>query len=461
MKMLRGGTPEVMAVQTLRMMMDASQAPRDDRWHDRYDDIPRAVASAGRKLAAEQTAAVAVSVPQPAPAPASPPPPPPIPPVPGSQPAAAQPSSPPPGATPVEDTLKVFQKWLLLNDWTPVYTALGTIAANMLPGDPVWFGLVAPPSSAKTEILKSLSKIPNAVEASTLTPAALLSGTPRQQQAASAKGGLLRQIGQFGFLVLKDFGSIIDMRPDDRNVLLAAFREVYDGSWTRHVGADGGKVLHWSGKIGLLFGATGAIDTHYNIISKMGDRFLFNRLTPCDEQFEYALNHIGTATQQMRQELAEAVANLFAGPLRQPQKITEDEKAELKPIVLLATRLRGAVDRDSHSREFLGIQGAEGPSRLTLTLERLLAGLDTLGVDRKTALKVVISTAMDSVPPNRRRVYKHLETISPAWADTSAVAKAVDLPTITARRVLEELTGYRLTERTSGGQGKADLWRKR
>ena len=50
MKMLRGGTPEVMAVQMLRGMMDASQAPRDDRWRDRYVDIPRAVSSAGRSL---------------------------------------------------------------------------------------------------------------------------------------------------------------------------------------------------------------------------------------------------------------------------------------------------------------------------------------------------------------------------------------------------------------------------
>src|SRR5215831_6399734 len=69
MKLLRGGTPEVMAVQTLRMLMDASQAPRDDRWQERYDDIPRAVASAGRKLAAEQeaaeAAAAAAQVPQP------------------------------------------------------------------------------------------------------------------------------------------------------------------------------------------------------------------------------------------------------------------------------------------------------------------------------------------------------------------------------------------------------------
>ena len=57
MKMLRGGTPEIMAVQMIRGMMDAAQAPHDDRWRDRYADIPRAVSSAGRKLAAEKEAA--------------------------------------------------------------------------------------------------------------------------------------------------------------------------------------------------------------------------------------------------------------------------------------------------------------------------------------------------------------------------------------------------------------------
>src|SRR5215831_278973 len=61
MKLLRGGTPEVMVVTTLRMLMDASQAPRDDRWQARYDDIPRAVASAGRKLAKEQEAEAAAA----------------------------------------------------------------------------------------------------------------------------------------------------------------------------------------------------------------------------------------------------------------------------------------------------------------------------------------------------------------------------------------------------------------
>ena len=131
---------------------------------------------------------------------------------------------------PIDQTLSVFDHWLILRDTTPVYAVLATVAANMLPGDPVWLGLIGPPSSVKTEILNSLSMLPHVVQAATLTPAGLLSGTPKKQQDKGAKGGLLRQIGDFGIIVLKDFGSVLSMRADNKAETLAALREVYDGS---------------------------------------------------------------------------------------------------------------------------------------------------------------------------------------------------------------------------------------
>jgi predicted transcriptional regulator len=92
-------------------------------------------------------------------------------------------------------------------------------------------------------------------------------------------------------------------------------------------------------------------------------------------------------------------------------------------------------------------------------LERVLSGLDCLGLKRSKARKVIRTIAFDSVPPNRLRVYKHLKSIEPSYADTTTTAKAVTLPTTTTRRVLEELVVYGLAERNSQGPGKADLWR--
>jgi hypothetical protein len=445
-KLIASGTSPGAAVNQLRALMEASHGPRDERWSARFDDIPRLVDSAVEKY---QTPQPQLGAPPP-PAPPSPPPP---------QLPGAQPSGPQPAVNAIENTLKIFREWLQLDNDVPVLAVLGTVAANMLPGDPVWLGLVAPPSSAKTEILVTLAKIPNTELVGTLTPAGLLSGTPRRHHAPGARGGLLQKIGAFGFIVLKDFTSILSMRPDSKGEILGALREIYDGHWSRAVGADGGRILSWSGKIGLLFGCTKVIDNQHSFIQQLGERFLYCRLKPDPDQFLHASKHIGVKTAQMRKQLIEAVADLFAVPLQTPQELSDIERHKINKDIKLAVRLRGGVDRDYRTRELEDIQGAEGTGRLGLTLERLLAGLDSLGVARAAAFAVIRRVAYDSVPPNRLRVYRHLKKISPAWADTSTVANAIRLPTVTARRVLEDLVAYDLAEKGPTGQGKATLWR--
>jgi hypothetical protein len=114
------------------------------------------------------------------------------------------------------------------------------------------------------------------------------------------------------------------------------------------------------------------------------------------------------------------------------------------------------VARDRRTNEIDAIYGAEGTARIGLALERLLAGLDILGVERAAAFKVVLSVAMDSVPPQRRAAYDCVCKYGDV--KTADVAIALGLPTNTTRRVLEDLTAYRLLERQSPGQGKADIW---
>ena len=296
---------------------------------------------------------------------------------------AGPPPEPVVGTIEIAETLKVFDKWLALPDKTPIYAALGTVAANLLPGDPVWLGLIGPPSSAKTEILNAMARLPKVVQAATLTVAGLLSGTPKKQHHKTAQGGLLRQLGDFGIILLKDFGSIISMHTETRAEVLAALREIYDGAWTRHVGTEGGRTLAWKGKVGLLFAATAGIDSHYTVIGSMGDRFLVSRLQPVGRgQFARAMRHVGAGTGQMRKELGEAVAQLFAGRRAEARTIKPEEIEHIDNAIMLAVRLRGAVARDRQSREIEAVYGAEGTARIGLTLERLLAGLDTLGVDR-------------------------------------------------------------------------------
>jgi hypothetical protein len=422
-KMIASGMNAGAAVNALRALIDGADCPHDQRWRDRRNEIPGLVDSAEAKFKQEHDEAK-------------------------------------PALTPavIDDVLNIFSRWLILPDHTPVLGVLGAVAANYLPGDAVWLGVIAPPSSAKTEILNSLSLLPQVVQAATLTPAGLLSGTPKKQRDKTAKGGLLQQIGDFGIIVLKDFGSILSMHPETKAEVLAALREVYDGAWTRHLGTDGGRTLSWKGKVGVVFAATGVIDTHHGVIGSMGDRFLFSRLAPTQgqTQFNQALKHAGATTQQMRAELAEAVARLFAGRRPEAQPISQDEVRSIGEAISLVVRLRGAVERDRRTREVEAIYGAEGTARIGLSLERLLAGLDTLGVARERAMEVVLSVAMDSVPPLRRQAYDCVRKYRDV--ETADVAIELGLPTTTVRRVLEDLTAYGLITRRSQGQGKADLW---
>ena len=372
---------------------------------------------------------------------------------------AAAPQQPPPPPRALAEVGAAFIKWLVLKDLRPVYAVLGAVAANLLPGgDPVWLGIVAPPSSAKTEIINALSLVPRVRSADGITIAGLLSGTPKGQKAAGAKGGLLREVGDLGILMLKDFGSILSLKADAKAELLAALRRIYDGEWSRTLGSDGGKTLTWKGRVGLTFGSTQAYDDHYKSISQLGDRFLIFRLDPAPgaEQFKFAFDHTGEKTKAMRDELAEKVAGLFVDiDKRTPRKCDDAERDRLAEIVKLAVFLRAHVEREGYTHEIVNVHRPEGPGRLGLMLERLLVGLDAIGLDREEAMQLVEAIAMDCCPPQRVKAY-FLLLRSDEEQKTRTIADAMGLPTMTSRRILEDLAAQGLALRRRGKRGEGE-----
>jgi hypothetical protein len=360
----------------------------------------------------------------------------------------------------LDTVIRVFDEWLALEDKTPVYATLGAIAANLLPGDPVWLGIIAPPSSAKTELLNACSRLPFVVVAEALTPAALLSGVSKKQQHKKASGGLLRQLGRFGILAFKDFGTVLEMRAEARSEMLSALRRIFDGEYVRQVGTDGGLTLQWRGKIGVIFASTQAYDEHHTVIGTLGDRFLLVRLhSDEDEQFDMCFRHVGAATQTMRENLAAVVAGLFAGlpdPMPKPPVASSEERARLKKTVKLAIRLRAGVIRSRLGREIEAVYDPEGPGRLTLLLERLLAGLSIIGLAREQAMRVVEKVAMDSTPKLRLAAY---HALTDEWETTRKIAGVLKMPTTTVKRALEDLAAQRLADRDDN-EGGAYSWRR-
>jgi DeoR-like helix-turn-helix domain len=349
-----------------------------------------------------------------------------------------------------------FERWLHLPDPGALYAVLGATAANMLDGDPVWLLLVGPPSGGKSELIAATGGLDFVRPAATLTEAALLSGTPKKETARDSKGGLLREIGDFGVIACKDFGSILSMPREPRARVLAALREIYDGAWTRLVGSDGGRALHWSGKVGLIAGCTPAVDRHHAVIGAMGERFLFYRLAAEDsEQAERALEIVGHEA-EMREDLRGAVHDLFdRRGLTDTQPLREPERSRLIALTTLVVRARSAVERDSYSREVELVPEPEGPARLVKVLERMLAGMDAIGVDREDAWRVVAKAALDCIPAIRRSALWLLR--ERGALTTRDVAEVLDYPTATARRALEDLTAHGIASR-SGDRGRSNRW---
>ena len=362
----------------------------------------------------------------------------------------------------LDDVVAVFRRYLHLPDPCAVFAVLGAYAANRMEGDPVWILIIGPASGGKTEVLLALLRLPDVRLVGTLTEPSLLSGVSKRDKVVGAKGGFLHEIGAFGIIVLKDFTSVLSMHRDARAAVLGALRECYDGSYSRGVGTDGGKLLSWTGKLGLVAGCTPSIDSHHAVISTMGERFVFLRLPPVDPvaQGMRALDRLGGEGEgQMRRELGEAVLSLFAGieiPKTCPS-LDIEAKRRLVALASLAVRCRSAVERDSFRREISLVPEPEAPARLVLILVRLLLGMKVVGVSDDDAWRVISKCALDSMPQLRRDVFELLRR-HPEPLSTSRIAERTGYPAVTVRRACEDLTAHGVVVREVGGSGKTDQW---
>lgn len=169
-----------------------------------------------------------------------------------------------------------LQEYLLLDDGDALVVLLGAVAAFKMGRDPVWLLLVAPPSGAKTELLKLLKSLEEVVWLSTLTPKTLASG-----YGGTTDASLLNDLDE-KIVVFKDLTTVLQMRRDDQREILAQLREIYDGQFDKAWGT--GKTLNWTGRIGFVAGVTHAIDKQHSVMGLLGPRFVFLRIHQPDRE---------------------------------------------------------------------------------------------------------------------------------------------------------------------------------
>lgn len=387
-------------------------------------------------------------------------------------PGAPVPAKPNPHPVALSDCLATFRRWLHLPDADPLLAVAAAAVANRTRDtSPVWLLMIGPPSGGKTEQIAGLASLPEAVMAATVTEAALLSGTSAKERASDATGGLLRQIGDSGLIVMKDFTSVLSQNGDARAAALGALREVYDGSWDRPVGTDGGKVLKWAGKVGIIAGCTNAYDKHYSVISQLGDRFLIVRLAEDEDDPDAQSLKIGlsalshgdgdTGEKGMRAELGAALAGLVSGAdlTHTHRALTHAEKLELVRLARYAGVSRTPVDRNPYTGDLISIPAPEGPGRLTIAYRQILGGLEAIGADPATCWRVLRRLAVDTSPAMRASVIRALMA-EKAGRRTVTIGQAAGLVTKTTSRLLDDLTliGLAVHTKASEANSAPDVW---
>jgi hypothetical protein len=341
------------------------------------------------------------------------------------------------------DAEAVFRRYLGESyDVDTLRVCLAAEAVRRLDGDPLWVMVVSGSGNAKTETVQAFSGAGATIAATLSGESALLSATQKRDRSADATGGLLRTLGDSGTLVLKDFTSVLSMNRDRRAEVLGALREVYDGSWTRLVGAEGGRQLEWSGRVGLIAACTTAWDSHGAVVATMGDRFAVIRADSREGRLgsgRQSLSNVGTET-DMRRDLAAAVAGVIAGMV-DPGVLTDDENETLLAAADLTTLARSAVETD-YKGAVEWAHAPEMPTRFAKQLAQVARGGIACGMPRGEAMRLALRVAQDSVPPLRLAVLRAVAA-GPGLT-THAVAAAVQKPWATTDRTLQALHAHGL-----------------
>lgn len=361
------------------------------------------------------------------------------------------------------DVMQVFSKWLSMETYDCLDVLFGTVFANRLPGDPIWLYLISPPGGGKTELIHSLLDAPGTVSKSSLTSAALITGS---QFAGDTDPSLIAHLDQ-KILLVKDFTTILNLHKEARDEIFGILRDAYDGTCEKHFGWG---ARRYESKFGIIAGVTHAIENEDRGNTSMGERFLrynlnLNRMSSSNRRkaIRKALDNT-EHSDIMRKELREAahqVVNVDLSSLQTPHLPSESEEKILM-LAELVSRMRARVDQNQYTREVETIPVHEFGTRLAKQLKKLGQGIALYNRETSVsgkAYQVLLKVARSTIPGRNEHVLRALYTLTETKYDTLSsqeIGKAIRLPTETVRHVMAHMNLLKIVDKTTEGE-----WRLR
>lgn len=293
--------------------------------------------------------------------------------------------------------------WFHEPDLFTVRASLAVAAALDIGQSPTWLMIVGPPSTGKTALhFPILRGYPKSLETSDINVPGLLT-----LHKGHRGEGILNRLGVRGLWLIKDFGSVLGMRDEQRNALLAAMREIYDGKYQRDTGLGG---EGWVGRINIVAASTAVVENYSRVNAELGDRFLTIRIhrTVSFEACRKASLQTAESAGRMRTELETCGRSLLR--LMSRPTLPEPIQATIHTAAQLISICRTPIRRD-YGDEIHSIGQTEGSLRLYQELAAVLMGdaalhgQDTIGEHQ---LPLLHRLTFDTIPLHRGNILRNL-----------------------------------------------------
>lgn len=348
----------------------------------------------------------------------------------------------------IKDIIREYTDVFYLNDTSVIPLILAITIGTKVKGDPIWLMLIGASSGGKSELINIVSKVNFAHQVSNLTENTFLSG---MKATRGNETSFLHKVGNVGMIIMKDYTSILAMRQDKRDNIIAQMREIYDGHLTKKTGNDAD--TEWRGKVNFLGGVTDKIYVAEESSAGMGRRAIFYSLP--DATNDERINMTKAARMNLfdikekRNRIAELTAKFVNQtikkfPAKLP-KIDDDFADDIIKLSNFVTIARTPTERDFHGSLKLAIR-PELPTRMSQQLFMIATILNVLdGRTQKYHKELIYKIALDSIPIQRRLVLRQLAEYETATA--KGVGQAIYYPTETALEWIEDLNVLKICRR--------------
>lgn len=342
-----------------------------------------------------------------------------------------------------------LDKYYFRVDYNALRIVLATQTAHNWLNDPaVWINIIGVPGCGKTEIYVGAvdrQKIPRTQVISNLSTNSFLSGF-------GDKNGILPQFGKEknGLLLFPDLTttfSSIDQK--ERIAIMGQMRSIFDGLYHKQVG-NKDKQLMWKGKVTAIAACTPDIESYWITARDMGERWLTLRLrtirsdSDMHDIAKMAGKHIGKKAEILKEysKLVNILMNEGRGNFGVLPNAEQSD--QLTSLAVLSETLRVSIKREWSGRGMVvvGTGNIQMPTRINQAMTSIIRGATamrgTLEVD-EADMQLARRVAVDSIPPTRWAILKHLINVYPEPLQKRELALAAKLTKETFDRELENL----------------------